>query len=83
MLQPYRIALRINESNRFQEALSVNYMDFSNGISLNEYVEKERKILAMGFYGVEDFHIKVNEYSKFLDEVILRNKITEHPKVDN
>ncbi|WP_421810546.1 hypothetical protein [Flagellimonas sp.] len=71
MLQPYKIALRINESRRFQETLFVNYMDYNDGLTLNEYAEKERKVLAMGFYGVEDFHIKVNEYLKFLDEIIL------------
>lgn len=80
MVQPYKIASRINEVKRFQEALFANYMVFSNGITLNEYAEKERKILAMGVYGVEDFYIKVNEYLKFLDEIILRNKKTKYPK---
>ncbi|MGB2528203.1 hypothetical protein [Flagellimonas sp. SN16] len=75
-----KLAIRISKSKRFQEVLFANYMDFSNGITLNEYAENERKILAMGFYGVEDFHIKVNEYLKFLDEIILRNKITKYPK---
>lgn len=75
MIQPYKIAQRINQSKSFQNTLFANYIDYSNGLTLNEYAEQERKLLAMGNYGVEDFHEKVNEYLKFLDMIILSNVI--------
>ncbi|NAY92111.1 hypothetical protein GTQ34_09280 [Muricauda sp. JGD-17] len=71
MVQPYKLATRIQKAKTFQAALFGNYIEFSNGTYMNEYVENERKILAMGYYGVEEYHSKVNEYLKFLDEVIL------------
>lgn len=74
MLQPYKIAQRIKDSRRFQETLFANYIEFGNGLTLNEYAEQERKILAMGNYGVEEYHSKVNDYLKFLDEIILPDK---------
>ena len=71
MIQPFKLAKRIQNAKTFQSTLFYNYIEYGNDITLNEYAEKERMILGMGLYGVEEYYCKVNEYLNFLDEVIL------------
>lgn len=35
-----------------------------------EYAKKEKQLLFMGSYGVEDYYPKVSKYIEFLNEII-------------
>lgn len=67
MIEPYKLAQEILTSNDFKKVLFANYIEHSEGRTMKEYVIEEKNLLCLGSYGVEDFHLKVNEYIKFLE----------------
>ena len=67
MISSFDLAQQIHSSDDFKKVIWSNYLKYSNGLSMKEYAEEEKKLLSMGTYGVEEFHSKVNEYFDFLD----------------
>ncbi|MFC4219400.1 hypothetical protein [Flagellimonas marina] len=67
MIEPYKLVQQIQESEDFKEVILANYIEHSDGKTMPEYADEERKLLSMGTYGVEDYYKKVNEYIKFLE----------------
>ena len=70
MISSIDLAQQINNSNDFKKVIWSNYLKYSNGLSMKEYAEGEKKLLSMGTYGVEDFHSKVIGYFEFLDRLV-------------
>lgn len=67
MILPIRLAQQVNCSDDFKKVIWTNYLKYSNGVSMREYAKKEKKLLSMGTYGVEEFHGKVTDYIIFLN----------------
>lgn len=70
MIQPFKLAAQVQQSNDFKKLLLANYMEHSNGITMQQYAEVEKKLLSIGTYGVEDFHNSVKSYVVFLEGII-------------
>ncbi|MCL6272541.1 hypothetical protein M3P19_00890 [Muricauda sp. 2012CJ35-5] len=62
--------MKIQETDDFKQVIWKNYLEHSNGMTMREYATKEKKMLLMGNYGVEEYHIPVKAYIDFLDELI-------------
>ncbi|USD26858.1 hypothetical protein [Flagellimonas marinaquae] len=45
-------------------------MEHSNGITMQQYAEAEKKLLSIGTYGVEEYYNSVKSYIEFLEEII-------------
>lgn len=71
MVQPLKLAAQIQQSKDFKNLLLSNYIKYSNGISMKQYAEEEKKLLSFGTYGVEDFYKSVKSYIDFLDDIII------------
>ncbi|MGN7513675.1 MAG: hypothetical protein ACTHOM_04820 [Allomuricauda sp.] len=70
MIQPIKLASQIEQSKDFKQLLLANYIEHSNGVTMQQYAESEKKLLLLGTYGVEDFQISVSSYIDFLDDII-------------
>ena len=70
MIFPFKLAAQILKSDDFKQLLWANYMEYSNGITMQQYTEVEKKLLSIGTYGVEDFYHSVKSYIEFLEGII-------------
>ncbi|MBO0331124.1 hypothetical protein [[Muricauda] lutisoli] len=70
MIQPFKLADQIQKSEDFKILLLANYMEHSNGVSMQQYAKSEKQLLSLGTYGVEDFQNSVSSYIDFLGGII-------------
>lgn len=70
MIQPYKLAVKIKESKDYKVLLLANYIEYSNGLTMQQYADLEKRTLSTGSHGVEDFHYSVKSYIEFLNSII-------------
>lgn len=70
MIQPLKLAVEMQNTDDFKKLLLTNYMEYSNGVTMQQYAKSEKKLLSIGTYEVEDFHNSVKYYIEFLEAII-------------
>lgn len=70
MIQPFKLAAQAQKTEDFKKLLLANYMEHSNGVTMQQYAKSEKQLLSLGTYGVEDFQHTVSSYIDFLDDII-------------